>query len=203
MTTSTQNAQTSAIAASRFLNSLGINIHTNYTNTIYANTSLVANDLAYLGFNHVRDALNQNLAALGYKFDIVQPGLPSAEHLAKIDWYAKNFAGSIFSIEGPNEVGYAPIPFNGGTGAANEAALQQALYNMIHSDPNLAGVHVVNLTLGLQNSISYSQMGNMSSAADQGNAHVYAPYGQAPVFDWSGILALEGGVTPNRPMVVT
>jgi hypothetical protein len=213
MTTSTtQNAPTSAIAASRFLNSLGINVHTTYTDTVYANTSLVANDLAYLGFNHVRDGLaidggykspgEEKLAAAGYKFNFVTGAL-DANHLATLDWYAKNYAGSVFSVEGPNEVGYRPIWFNGGAAACNEVALQQSIYNAIHSDPNLKGVNVVNLTLGLQNSLSYSQMGNMSSAADQGNAHVYAPYGKSPSLDWSGILALEGAPTAGKPMVVT
>jgi hypothetical protein len=211
-TSTSQSAPVSAIAASQFLDSLGVNVHTTYSNTVYADTSLVESDLAYLGTNNVRDGINaigaynsvgeEALAAAGYKFDFVME-TPTASNMAALDWYAENYPGSVVSVEGPNEVGYAPITFDGGAAASNEVELQQAIYNAVHSDPNLDGINVVNLTLGLQSSISYSQLGNMTSVADEGNAHVYAPYGFSPAYDWSGILSEEGAPTAGLPMVVT
>jgi Bacterial Ig-like domain len=211
-TNTTQNAPTSAIAVSSFLDSIGVNIHTSYTNTVYANTALVESALAYLGIDHVRDGLppvnsygsvgEQILTAAGYKFDFVME-TPTATSMAALNYYATNYAGSVFSVEGPNEVGYAPISFDGGTAASNEVALQQAIFNATHSDPDLKGVNVINLTLGLQSSISYSQLGNMTSAADEGNAHVYAPYGFSPAYDWNSILSEEGAPTSGLPMVIT
>jgi hypothetical protein len=207
------NMQTvSAIAAGSFIDSLGVNTHMGYLNTAYANTSLVESSLAYLGIDHVRDGIPQlnsanfagekALAAAGYKIDFVME-TPTADAFATLDYLAKNNPGSVFSVEGPNEVGFAPVTFDGGNGVVNQILDQQAIYNAVHADPALAGVSVLNLTVGLQSSISYSQLGNMSGMADQGNAHVYAPFGFSPAFDWSGILALEGSSTPGLPMAVT
>jgi hypothetical protein len=128
---------------------------------------------------------------------------PTADAFATLDYFAKNYSGSVFSIEGPKEVGFAPVTFNGGNGVANQIADQAAIYAAVRADPALAGVPVLNLTVGLQSSISYSQLGNMSGMADQGSAHEYAPFGFSPAFDWKGILALEGSPTPGLPMAVT
>jgi hypothetical protein len=209
----TDNLQTvQAIAAGSFIESLGVNTHTTYLNTAYANTSLVENSLAYLGIDHIRDGIpglespgfagEKALAAAGYKIDFVME-TPTAGAFATLDYLAKNDPGSVFSVEGPNEVGFTPVWFDGGNGVANQIADQQAIYNAVHADPALAGVSVLNLTVGLQSSISYSQLGNMSGMADQGNAHEYAPFGFSPAFDWRGILALEGSPTPGLPMAVT
>jgi len=202
----------SAIAAGAFIESIGVNTHTTYLNTAYANTDLVASSLAYLGIDHIRDGIpgldsacfagEKALAAAGYKFDFVME-TPTAGAFAALDYLATNNPGSVFSVEGPNEVGFTPVTFDGGNGVANQIADQQAIYDAVHADPALSGVSVLNLTVGLQSSISYSQLGNMSGMADQGNAHEYAPYGFSPAFDWSGILGLEGSPTPGLPMAVT
>jgi hypothetical protein len=201
-----------AIGAGVFLDSIGVNTHLGYLNTAYANTSLVESCLAYLGIDHVRDGISgmdspsfageRALAAAGYQMDLIM-GTPTADAFASLDYLAKTYSGSVFSVEGPNEVGFRPVWFDGGNGVVNQIEDQQAIYNAVHADPALKGVPVLNLTLGLQSSISYSQLGNMTGMANQGNAHEYAPYGFSPAFDWSGILALEGSPTPGLPMAVT
>src|SRR5579864_3758462 len=117
-----------AIAAGAFLDSLGVNTHMGYLNTAYANTSLVESCLAYLGIDHVRDgtpelgsggfAGEKALAAAGYRLDLIMR-TPTADAFASLDYLAKNYAGSVFSVEGPNEVGFNPVWFNGGNGVQN------------------------------------------------------------------------------------
>src|SRR3954451_13847413 len=117
----TQYNETAAISTAHFLDTLGVNVHTTYSNTLYANTALVEQSLQYLNFIHVRDGINplgaynsvgqEKLAADGYKFDFVT-SVPTADKMAALDWYATNHSASVFSVEGPNEIGYAPIPFD-------------------------------------------------------------------------------------------
>lgn len=203
----------SALGAAAFLSSLGVNTHTTYSNTVYANTALVVTDLAYLGFGRVRDGVTatwsdprarglQQLAADGYKinFAISQPSVAT---MAVLDSYATTYPQAMGSIEGPNEVNLMPISYNGGTALPNEIALQQAIYTTVHSDGNLAGIPVVNLTLGYPSVALYSTLGNMSAAADNGNAHIYQPYGLPPATDWNAVLSMSSLPTPGVPTVVT
>ena len=126
-----------------------------------------------------------------------------AGNVAALDAFEKLYPGSITSVEGPNEVGLAPVPFNGGTSLDDEIALQSALYHAVHDDAALAGIPVLNLTLGTPTTAAYAQLGDMSGVADMGNAHIYAPYGQAPIYDWSSSLALESTPTAQEATVVT
>ena len=206
----------SATSVASFVNSVGVNTHEGYTNTPYANSNQVIADLNYLGINRVRDGVAiapwqakgiTALAAAGIKVDFVINAVGSsvdvAGNVAALDAFEKLYPGSITSVEGPNEVGLAPVPFNGGTSLDDEIALQSALYHAVHDDAALAGIPVLNLTLGTPTTAAYAQLGDMSGVADMGNAHIYAPYGQAPIYDWSSSLALESTPTAQEATVIT
>ena len=206
-----------AQSAATFDQSIGVNVHMAYTWTPYANVTSVENDLAYLGVNHVRDELfdasnvqtnYDELAAAGIKFDFIIPVyLPSTVNLTEfvgmVNAFALAYPGSVSAIEGPNEVNFTPAMYSGGTTPADQAALQEALYAAVRADPNLAGIPVYNLTVGSTNSAQFAALGNLSSAANFGNEHAYAPDWFTPASALSDLLTFPQIDTPGLPTVIT
>jgi len=151
-----------ALSALGFTNSLGINVHMEYTDGAYASEANVASDLAYLGITNIRDgvptgtsiptlnqitALNQ-LAAAGIKFDLGVSNTNVATQMAALNALEATSPGSIIAVEGPNEINNWPVTYNGLTGQAAAVAFQTALYSAVKSDPALAGASVYNFTGG-------------------------------------------------------
>src|SRR3954468_13523022 len=116
------NESASSLSASSFLQSLGVNVHMGYGNTVYwTNEHLVESSLDYLGIKHVRDnvpvpwtkANVEKLADHGIKFDLYTPTINGAvdvaANIAMIDALAAAHPGMITSIEGPNEILLRPV----------------------------------------------------------------------------------------------
>ena len=205
MSSSTPTPTVAQTAAS-FDDSIGVNVHMAYTWTTYADVALVESSLAYLGVDNVRDELanstylniasDEQLAAAGIKFDFVLPVYsPSTVNLSQfvsmVDTFATSYPGSVVAIEGANEVNLWPATYNGGTTLADEAALQQALYAAVRSDPNLNGIPVYNLTMAYTDPTQYEALGNLSSAANDANSHAYLNDSQTPEFSMGVILPVR------------
>ena len=103
-------APAAATPADAFVDSIGVNIHLHYDNTIYGDFPKVKSALAEVGVRHVRDGLVDSkwqpyfdrvneLAASGIKFTFIT-SLPM-ERLAPV---AEKVKGAIEAFEGPNEV---------------------------------------------------------------------------------------------------
>ena len=212
---------TVALRASDVVEAWGVNTALTFNNA-YANTSLVINELNYLGIDHVRELMGgtdayaqniyQQLAANGDKFDfIVSTG--GAQDLAAtmttLDLIAQTNPGAIVSVEGSNEINLWPITYNGLTGMAAGVAWQQALYAAVKADPNLAGLPVINLTLGGGTPEEYQALGNLSAFADYGNVHLYPGNPTATSAPESYIIGPNSYVqyssqdTPGLPMIMT
>jgi hypothetical protein len=213
---STTPTPTLAQSVAAFDQSIGVNVHMSYTWTDYANVALVESDLAYLGVDNVRDTVfstsnvqtDEQLAAAGIKFDLFLPVyLPSTvnlpEFIGLVNAVVQADPGSVSAIEGPNEVNFIPAQYAGGTTLADQATLQEALYAAVRADPNLAGVPVYNLTLGSTDSALFEDLGNLSSAANYGNEHAYAPDWSTPASGISYLLSFPGIDTPGLPEVIT
>src|SRR5438445_567328 len=110
----TQVSKVTAIAASKFTNSIGVNTHLGNW-TLYENVGLVESSLAYLGVTTIRDgamfstlhaqAAYSELASDGIRFDLVIPtGSNLATFVSGLDAFVKAHPGSLFAIEGPNEI---------------------------------------------------------------------------------------------------
>src|SRR4051812_10574937 len=208
-------ANVSSVAATAFLQSIGVNAHLGFSNTAYTNERLVESSLDYLGVTHVRDnvpvawtrANLETLADHGVKFDLYLPAVSGtvnvAANVAMLDALATAHPGMIASIEGPNEVLLRPIWFDSGSAAANEASLQHAIYSAVKADSILASVPIFNLTGGGTSSAAYQQFGDLSSSTDVANAHIYAPYGWAPSTVWSAGIDLAQVPTPGHVTAVT
>ena len=188
---------------SDFLNTLGVNVHVEYTDGKYASAGNVIADLAYLGENHVRDAVlnpgNQGqanydaLASAGVKFDMFFQATSLPSTLQLVDTFVARHPGAISLIEGPNEVNNFPVSYGGLSGDAAAVAYQNALYSAVRGDPHLAGVPVADLT-------SYPFL---TGASDNANLHFYPVNGQEPGAAYGSILTDFAGTEPGKPIVMT
>ena len=200
----------------------GVNASLTFANA-YANTDLIVTELNYLGVDHIRTLVQgtddyaqsvfHQVAADGIKFDLIA-STGGDQDLSAImrsfDAIAQNNPGSIASVEGSNEINIWPISFDGIGGLAAGLPWQQALYDAVKSDPNLAGVPVIDLTLGGGSSDEYQALGNLSAYADYGNVHLYPSDPSSPISaPASYIIGADSyaqyanQATPNLPIVMT
>lgn len=190
---STAYAQTptrlSSIPLQRFQDSLGVNIHIEYTDGKYADASQVLADLQYIGIHNVRDAVPNNtwlpqgqglsamkmLAANGIRYDFLTScGMYSTGTvLQTLDSLAKAYPGVVLSVEGANEINNWPCTQGGGSNQQNATNWQRELYSAVHGDSNLKNVPVLYMT-------GAAPIANMSGLADQLNTHPYPYQGVQP-----------------------
>lgn len=195
---------TTAIETSQFLGALGVNVHVEYTDGKYANTTNVLNDLRYLGLNQVRDAnlnpANQGqanygiLANAGIKFDLIVGGSRTiAQSMASLDAFVQAHPGAVSAVEGPNEVNNWPFTYNGLTGAAAYTAFQSALYAAVHADSNVSKTPVYSLTGSTA----------VVTGFDYTNMHDYPRNGSQPWATLSSDWAAKSATTGHVPLVIT
>jgi hypothetical protein len=179
-----------AIDVAKFAQSIGVNTHLGNW-TVYENVGRVESSLAYLGVTTVRDgsmfstahaqAAYSQLATDGIKFDFFAPaGTDLSTFIKQLDAFVAAHPGSLFAIEGPNEVDLQAFSYNGSSSLTNAAAFQRALFAAVQADPNLKDAPVYNLTLSQPNTSNYNQVGNLASAADDANIHAYVWSGTTP-----------------------
>lgn len=196
-----------AHAASAFADSVGVNIHTSYTNTAYADGERVRQALAALGIRHVRDGLVANapqqyatlreLAGDGIGVDLVM-GDPRNRY-GTLDQLlgvlGTNLAGAVESVEGPNEYDLSGDP----SWVANLTSYQQQLYTDIKANPALTALPVLgpSPTIGRQ-----TMVGDLSQWMDYGNFHYY-PAGQVPLTSIDQVLGIARTMSQNKPLIAT
>jgi hypothetical protein len=161
----------------------------------------VAQDLKYLGIDHVRaspeDPMStlQQLADSGIKFtfDIFGPGEDGATVLSKnmstVDALEKQYPGSVFGIGGPNEENGPDYKetWNGQplTDPNAARAAQQALWNAVQADPTLNALPAAEKPFVLTASVAeigdfqgyLKGIGDQSSMASAVSWHTYGGNG--------------------------
>jgi Ca2+-binding RTX toxin-like protein len=193
---------------------LGVNTHLNYSGTAYQNVPAVINALNFLGVHRLRDVAGQTftsaydaVARQGFQFDFIAPGgqqqLDVGDLVGRLSSFAAAHPGAIASIEGPNEINIAPVAHAGQMGFAGGVAYQQALYSAAKADPQLAPIPVIAVSLGTGDPATFAQLGDISSVVDQGNAHIYTPFGRQPAAEFSRLVGLAQSVAPGRAVAVT
>ncbi|HEY0185082.1 MAG TPA: hypothetical protein VGC09_19950 [Rhodopila sp.] len=181
-------------------------------------------ELSYLGVSHVRDMAPvsymlpayESLGANGIRFDLIASNYATdvasvlAGNLSLINQLLQVSPGSVFSIEGPNEVNAVSnqVTYNGASTANPYVAdqIMQAVYTAVHADPALKGVPVLNLSLsnGIAGWQSYlSGMGNMSGYVDGGNYHIYPNLGAQPATVLQQMIPYAQQSAPGRPVTIT
>jgi hypothetical protein len=183
-----------AVAASAFLESLGVNTHMGQNAD---SLESVISDLQYTGIRELRDA-NFDAADFitlrqrtGVRVDYLmnQGGQDMAEGLAEA--VAMNEGGALLAIEGPEEPNNQVVIYDGGsTDAATTflpaAEYQRDLYGAVHAETRLSGIPVFNSSegggaepdnVGLQFDVIPPDAGTTmptgTKYADYANAHNY------------------------------
>jgi hypothetical protein len=197
----------SALRAADFTQSIGVNVHMEYTDGGYAKVNNVIADLKYLGVTQVRDqTLNPHnqgqsaygaVAASGVQFDMIINGVSGsaslASQLALLDTLVKQHPGAISAIEGTNEVNNDPVSFNGTGGNAGAVALTNALVSAVGADPTLASVSLYNLT----------SWPDLASNAPIANYHSYPKLGAQPYGTLASNYSAQAATMAGKPMVLT
>lgn len=200
-------APVAAKPAASFIDSIGINTHMYYSDTVYASEfETIEQRLRELGVHHIRENLVPNrpdqyealndLAAAGIKSTLIlgapDDGSAGLNKLTSI--LASDLRGSVDAVEGPNEYDLAA-----GAGWMGELApYQQQLYTAIKSNPALSSLPVVGPSLGNTD----SDGSDISGSLDYGNIHSY-PNGEEPEINVSRMLAMAGEMSGSKPVMAT
>jgi len=195
-----------AIRAETFIQSVGVQLHLRYSDSKYWNVQNVITDLKYLGIDHVRDTIWNTvganpaeeshyaaLAAAGIHFDMLIDGGTIAPQVALLSSFETANPGAITSIEGPNEVDNTPVPYNGLTGTAGDAAYENALVSAVKGTPNLSLIPLYNES---------SAVGIATNATDS-NFHAYPTAGAEPLATLTSDFASSTHAMSSKPVVVT
>lgn len=200
-------ASVSARSADAFIESIGVNTHTYYSDTVYGQRfATIEQRLQELGVHHIRENLEpgrpdqyqhlNQLAAAGIKSTLIlgapEGGQAELDQLSSV--LASDLRGSVDAVEGPNE-----YDLHGGSSwMANLAPYQSQLYSAIKSNPALASLPVVGPSLGNTN----SEGSDVSGSLDYGNIHSY-PNGEAPEGNISTQLTLASQMSGSKPVMAT
>lgn len=202
-----------AISATAFIDTLGVNTHLGWAGA-YSNTSVVEQNLEYLGVSIDRDSLSsaseiaqwqQVAQAAGVKFDDYMPeGSPSLDQasLALVPQLAQD--GLLAYVEGGNEEddSYAQSQ---GNSLAWTAQFQQQVYAMGQE----YGLPVINMSFGSGWTAAnnwegdYPNVGNLSAYTNYANAHTYPNVGQTPNNTIESLNSDAELAASSRPVITT
>lgn len=198
-----------ARSAGSFVDSIGVDTHTSYSDTPYASQfATVRQRLVELGVRHVREdlapqrpdqyeRLNQ-LAAAGIRSTLIlgDPNNGIGGLDALIATLKGNLGGAVEAVEGPNE-----FDTRGGSGwAAGLAAYQQHLYGAVKSDPALSGLPV--LGPSVVRKPNEEALGDISANLDYGNVHPY-PNAAPPEQNVPAYLSRAALNSGGKPVIAT
>jgi hypothetical protein len=163
------------VSADSITDSVGVNIHLHYGNTVYGNFPLIQDLLTDLGVRHTRDGLVDSswqeyyqrhiaLGQLGIRCLFITSPTQSSELLTS---WPNRVPGAFEGYEGPNEYDLS--------GDANWAATLKAfvprLYRAVKSNPATANFPVVGPSL--TQPASYAQVAGLEQYFDSDNMHNY------------------------------
>ncbi len=195
-----------SVSANEFLDTIGVNIHSTYTNTAYGRWDMVKQRLGELGVRHVRDGSIYGskvlqdrlyeLAPLGIKTSIIA----SKENVPQqLDVYQKAPANFISSIEGLNE----PDCFlkkETSQWVQITQSSQKSLFEQIKARPALKNIPILNASYCRGE--THQQVGDLSSWYDMGNMHPY-PGGMPPEDRIAASMKDAGSLSGGKPYMAT
>lgn len=171
-----------------FLDSIGVNIHLSFFDSVYANYPFVLRELASLGLHHVRDGANpsdlnelqtaawRQLRTHGTRVNVVLDPRYAVKIVTpqSVSALLSAGGGSVESIEGPNELDVSGLP----DWPTVDRKYQQSIWESRRS----LGLSRANLSL-IGPSMAFAsnggKVGDISAYADFGNLHPY-PGGHQP-----------------------
>ena len=206
-----------ASSAYSFLDSVGINIHLHYTDTVYKKfDSLVKPKLLKLGVKHVRDGIytykdaNRNtfyykrmreLGAEGIQATLISNFGEHAESTdySKIDDVYGWLDGKVAAFEGVNE----PDLTGRKDWVEKTRAAQKSLYEAVKGSAKTRSVKVIGPSVVWE----AKRLGDMSKYLDYGNAHPYTG-GRMPAWKAYGssqakVISNAARTSPGKPVMAT
>lgn len=167
--------------------SVGVNVHMGYSDTVYGQFDRIRSALRGLGIRYVRDGIAQNrpdvysrfrtLAADGVRLNAIvgdslqRWGVGTLDQ--QLNTIEKELRTSVVSLEGPNE-----YDIQGDSNwVANLRDYQRRLWESSQARPALSALPVVGPSLVGRS--AHDQLGDVSAWSDEGNMHPY-PGGEAP-----------------------
>ena len=207
-----------ARAADAFVDSVGVNTHLHYDDTVYNRfDDFIKPKLLALGVRHIRDgaytyrgvggntfyyARLRELAAKGIRFDLlttIKTSYSEETDFSLLDDIYSWTSGAVETFEGVNE----PDIQSGTTNWVEQTrAAQQTLYNTVKGNPALKRVKVI----GPSPVWKADALGNLSFEMDYGNSHTYTG-GAMPMVSGYGSLKfnLDKAALNSRadPVIVT
>lgn len=170
---------TPAVQSDLFVDSLGLNIHSSYSE--YSNWSTVQSRLQALGIRHVRDGVNtssanlQTLGPLGIKVTAITR--PDETQSQLVSW--QNQLGSTLeAFEGPNEYDISH--------PGSDTNWQQTLRNYMPTVWSMKSASVSIIGPSLTSSGAYSSVGDLSAYMDWGTMHDYSSWRNPGTSGWGG-----------------
>ena len=174
-----------------FQDSLGVDIHIEYTDGKYADANQVLKDLQYLGIHNVRDGIPNSgwlpagqglnglklLAQNGVHFDFVtECNLNLDTSMASLDSLIQQYPGIAVSVEGPNEINNFPCRTGSGNNEQNGENFQKALYSHIQNDSHFPK----NFPVLYMTGAAPINLHNQGGFANVANTHPYPYKGVQP-----------------------
>jgi len=197
-----------ARSADSFVDSVGVNVHMNYGDTVYRNHALLIDELAKAGIRHVRDGLSWNTESayatfnqladrgIGVTFIMGDPSERRDTLDQLLTALRTRVRRAADAVEGPNEYSSSGDP----DWAAHLRAYQQRLYSAVKGDPTLSQLPVIGPSLITWQ--DYAALGDMRSALDFGNKHPY-PGGDIPEANLDSELSTAARESGDRPIWAT
>ena len=172
--------------ADSFVESVGVNVHLGYSDTVYGQEALIRDKLVALGVRYVRDGLSQGrpdvyrrlreLGAAGVRTNLIIGDPLQRWGVGPLDQQlttVKSLGTAVASLEGPNEYDIQ--------GDANWVArvrdYQRDFFTKVKADAQLQQLPVLGPTV--VHRASRDSLGDVSQWLDYGNMHPY-PGGNAP-----------------------
>jgi hypothetical protein len=200
-------APVGARTANDFVESIGVNTHTYYDDTVYYRSfGTIEQRLHELGVRHIRENLMPDredqyerlnrLASGGIKSTLIlgtpEDGKEGLDDLTSI--LASDLRESVDAVEGPNE-----YDLHGDSNWMQQLApYQSQLYAAIKSNSSLSPLPVVGPSLGNTN----SDGSDVSGSLDYGNIHSY-PNAEPPEDNVSRLLATATQMSGSKPVMAT
>lgn len=191
------------IRASDFLDTIGVNTRLAYVDGDYRSSANVLSSLQYLGVDHVRDhavwdkwvgqGTYGRLANAGIRFDmVIQTNRSPDDFIQQAAAFDGSHPGSVFALEGPNEIDLFPPTYNGLTGVQAGQAIVNRIAELAAASPLLDDAFVYDLTGA-----------NVTDAAGYENVHLYSHNGDQPRTMIGNAVANEAQRDPGKPMVIS
>jgi hypothetical protein len=200
-------------SADSIADSIGVNIHLHFGNTVYSNFPLIQDLLVALGVRHTRDGLVDSawteyyerhiaLGRLGIKCLFITSPTQSSTLLTS---WPSRVPGAFEGYEAPNEYDLSGDP----KWPANLQAFVRRLYEAVKSNPATAGFPVVGPSL--TQAASYTQLAGLQQYFDFGNVHNYfggrnpgtPGWGEGGYGSFAYNINLEQTAWPHKPIVTT